>query len=71
MSNHPLLIEPVELAGLGDDPRLRLFDETVLFSTEEGARDHYVEGHEPRAGFLDHAVLSAPTHHGPAPGTLD
>lgn len=60
MSIHEFLIEPDELRGLEGDPSLRLFDSTVLFSTEEQARDRYLEAHLPGAAFLDHAALSDP-----------
>jgi len=61
MSIHEFLIEPDELRGLLEDPSLRLFDATVLFTTEgPTARDRYLEAHLPGAAFLDHATISDP-----------
>lgn len=60
MQRNELLIEADELAGMIDDPNLRLFDATVLMQSDDGktARDRYLAGHLPGAVFLDHAALS-------------
>lgn len=60
MQRNELLIEADELAGMIDDPNLRLFDATVLMQSDDGktARDRYLASHLPGAVFLDHAALS-------------
>ncbi|MEM7219353.1 MAG: sulfurtransferase [Pseudomonadota bacterium] len=61
------LIEPGELAGLLQDPTLRLFDATVLFRTSdaglvaESGIDAYRTAHIPGAAFFDHMDAFADT----------
>jgi thiosulfate/3-mercaptopyruvate sulfurtransferase len=58
-ANTQLLTEPEDLAGMQDDPDLRVFDATVFlvpaktgYRAESGV-DRYREGHVPGAVFLD------------------
>ncbi len=57
----PPLVSPSDLAAVLDDPRLRVFDTTVVLDRPTGGgpytpvsrRDRYREGHVPRAAFAD------------------
>lgn len=57
--NHPLLTEPDALAGMLDDPNLRVLDATVFLEpAKTGYRaasglDRYRESHIPGAAFMD------------------
>lgn len=62
MQREELLIEADELASIIDDPKLRLFDASVVFNTAVSgdAHDRYLTGHIPGSVFLDHAAISDP-----------
>lgn len=69
MKRKELLIEPVELLAKLGDPRLRIYDSTIIFymgvSAEEAAkmpaaREIYLAGHVPGAAFFDHQLFTDP-----------
>lgn len=65
MNRNEMLIEADELLTKLDDPRLRLYDATILFFRNESdptAYDHYLQGHIPGAAFFDHHHFSDATH---------
>jgi thiosulfate/3-mercaptopyruvate sulfurtransferase len=69
MKREDLLIEPRELLAKLGDPRLRIYDSTIMFymgmSAEEAAklpsaREMYLGGHLPGAAFFDHQLVTDP-----------
>ena len=69
MKREELLIEPRELLAKLGDPRLRIYDSTIMFymgmSAEEAAklpsaREMYLGGHLPGAAFFDHQLVTDP-----------
>jgi thiosulfate/3-mercaptopyruvate sulfurtransferase len=69
MKREELLIEPGELLAKLGDPRLRIYDATIMFymgmSAEEAAkmptaREVYLGGHVPGAAFFDHQLFTDP-----------
>lgn len=69
MKREELLIEADELLPKVGDPKLRLYDATIMFyidmSAEEAAnmptaREIYLQGHLPGAAFFDHNLFTDP-----------
>lgn len=69
MKREELLIETDELLARLGDPKLRIYDSTIMFymgmSAEEAAnmpnaREIYLQGHLPGAAFFDHQLFSDP-----------
>jgi thiosulfate/3-mercaptopyruvate sulfurtransferase len=69
MKREQLLIEPSELLAKLGDPRLRIYDSTIMFymgmSAEEAAKlpsahETYLRGHLPGAAFFDHQLVTDP-----------
>lgn len=69
MKREELLIEPRELLAKLGDPRLRLYDATIMFymgmSAEAAAKlpsahEMYLGGHLPGAAFFDHQLVTDP-----------
>jgi thiosulfate/3-mercaptopyruvate sulfurtransferase len=69
MKREELLIEPRELMAKLGDPRLRIYDSTIMFymgmSADEAAklpsaREMYLGGHLPGAAFFDHQLVTDP-----------
>jgi thiosulfate/3-mercaptopyruvate sulfurtransferase len=69
MKREELLIEPRELLAKLGDPRLRVYDSTIMFymgmSAEEAAKlpsahEMYLRGHLPGAAFFDHQLVTDP-----------
>lgn len=69
MKREEMLIEPGELLAKLGDPRLRIYDATIMFymgmSAEEAAkipsaREIYLAGHVPGAAFFDHQLFTDP-----------
>ena len=69
MKRDDLLIEAGELLAKLGDPKLRIYDSTIMFymgmSAEEAAsmptaREIYLQGHVPGAAFFDHQLFTDP-----------
>lgn len=61
MNRDNMLIEADELLAKLDDPRMRIYDATILFFRKESeatAYEQYLEGHIPGAAFFDHQDFS-------------
>ncbi|HNS01870.1 MAG TPA: rhodanese-like domain-containing protein [Anaerolineae bacterium] len=67
MKREEMLIEPDELLARLGDPKLRIYDSTIMFymgmSAEEAAKmptahEVYLQGHIPGAAFFDHQLFS-------------
>ena len=59
MKREELLIEEEELVAIIDDPKLRLFDATVVLNPAaiENGHDRYLAGHIPGSVFLDLSLI--------------
>lgn len=63
MNRDSMLIEADELLTRLDDPKLRIYDATILFFRKESdatAYERYQQGHIPGAAFFDHENFSDP-----------
>ena len=61
MKREDILIEASDLLKRLDDPKLRLYDATILFFRKDGdptAHDVYQQEHIPGAAFFDHQAFS-------------